>query len=594
MGKRLRLFRWHWPQTFISICFVGILLMIGCPGDGGQENNNNNNNNTPIPRKKLPPPSCEGEGGKAPVAKPVFVRQIKWTGTSWFGSPAILDLDKDGKKEIIATFYDIFVWDAQGKELAKMKHNVHHKGRVYMPGVVADLDGDGIFEIVVGGSKCSVAAYEYKNKKLSIKAGWPVKACKVRESSVEVRGMAADDLDGDGRLEVVVSTTQNGDGAQIWTFSANGKLYQPKGISWQAWPRYNKAKGQGNDGDANGCGHKGYGSYGLNVAIGNIDNDPELEIIATYDNHHIQAFEHDGRALLTAPYFKNRSSKCKGQRLSWGQFIRWMDPTVEGNHYNKQSGEWPHPKRQVWLQWTASPPVVADMNGDGKNEVIGIPNAEKNEPYQTQYFPFFVFEGNSNVARAGMRLKGWENPPKSGAPQKRPKGWYPPSGIPSPTVVNIQGDKKPEIISALNDGFVHAIGSDGKPLWTFDYRHKQSLLYASEVVVADLNKDGVPELLFTTWGAPKNKNAGWLVILDVNGQLVHDVKLPVGTNGNGAGYPAAPTVGDVDGDGTLEILLQSFGNGFHIYKVPGSGSKCLPWPTARANVLRNAQGPAYR
>ena len=108
-----------------------------------------------------------------------------------------------------------------------------------------------------------MAAYEYRDGKLAIKAGWPVKACKVRESKVEVRGMAAADLDGDGFIEIVVSTTQNREGAQVWAFSHDGKLYQPKGLTqWKAWPRYNKDKGKGNDGDANGCGHGGYGAYG--------------------------------------------------------------------------------------------------------------------------------------------------------------------------------------------------------------------------------------------------------------------------------------------------------------------------------------------
>jgi hypothetical protein len=37
-------------------------------------------------------------------------------------------------------------------------------------------------------------------------------------------------------------------------------------------------------------GHQGFGCYGLNVGIGNIDDDKELEIIVTYDNHLINAF----------------------------------------------------------------------------------------------------------------------------------------------------------------------------------------------------------------------------------------------------------------------------------------------------------------
>ena len=570
------------------------LQEIARPEQESQEKNAEENPEK-IVEQTPPRPACESEGGNAPVAKPVFVRRIQYTGTSWFASAAVVDLDGDGKKEIIGSFYDVFVWDAEGKELARAKSGVHHHGRIYAPSVVADLDGDGIYEIVVGGSRCSVAAYEYKGGNLQIKAGWPVKACNMRENSVEVRGMAAADLDGDGKIEIVVTTTQNGEDAQVWVYQADGKLYQPKGlIAWQAWPRYNKLSGEGNDADANGCGHQGYGAYGLNVAIGNIDNTPEPEIIVTYDNHHIQAFQHDGKALLAAPYFKNRNSKCLNSRMSWGQFIRWIDKDTEDAHFNKHTGTWPHPRTDIWLQWTASPPVVADLDGDGKNEVIGIPNAEKNEPYETQFFTFFVLDGAYDPLRSAMRHAGWEDPPRSGKPQTRPEGYYPPDGIPAPTVVDLDGDGKPEVISALNDGFVYAYGHDGKLRWRFDFRHQRPLLYASEVVVADLNKDGRPELVFTTWGVPNDPDAGWLVVLDADGKLLHDVKLPVGTNGNGAGYPAAPTLADIDGDGTLEILIQSFGNGFHIYNVPNSGTRCLPWPTARANLLRNAQGPAYR
>lgn len=56
-------------------------------------------------------------------------------------------------------------------------------------------------------------------------------------------------------------------------------------------------------------GHSRYGAYGMNIGIGcllqllhvtfqgNIDDDRDLEIITTYDNHQIQAFKKDGIAI---------------------------------------------------------------------------------------------------------------------------------------------------------------------------------------------------------------------------------------------------------------------------------------------------------
>jgi hypothetical protein len=62
-------------------------------------------------------------------------------------------------------------------------------------------------------------------------------------------------------------------------------------------------------------------------------------------------------------------------------------------------------------------------------------------------------------------------------------------------------------------------------------------------------------------------------------------------NGNGIGVPAAPTVADLDGDGTLEILVVTFDHGMDIFSVPGSGGACMPWPTGRGGLLRNGSGP---
>ena len=142
------------------------------------------------------------------------------------------------------------------------------------------------------------------------------------------------------------------------------------------------------------------------------------------------------------------------------------------------------------------------------------------------------------------------------------------------------------------DGFVYAVGPTGKRLWRVDYAARGApKTFASEVVAADLNRDGKPELIFGTYAlAP---GSGRLVVLSASGKRLHDIRLPrQGKDGNGIGVPAAPSIGDLDGDGTLEIVLSTFDHGLDVFHVPGSGSNLLPWPTARGNLLRNGTGPA--
>ena len=138
------------------------------------------------------------EAGAAPVQRPELLTQLKWTGTSWFGSPIIHDLGGGGKK-LIGTFYDVFVWDHQFNLLAKAPSGsgYPHEGRIYPPAVCADLDVDGIYEIVVAGSNGKVAAYEWKQNTLAVKGGWPALACDAGQCP-EIRGLSAGDLNGDG------------------------------------------------------------------------------------------------------------------------------------------------------------------------------------------------------------------------------------------------------------------------------------------------------------------------------------------------------------------------------------------------------------
>jgi len=115
-------------------------------------------------------------------------------------------------------------------------------------------------------------------------------------------------------------------------------------------------------------------------------------------------------------------------------------------------------------------------------------------------------------------------------------------------------------------------------------------MFAAEPTVADLNQDGVPEILVATFGDPDVTDSGNLMILGADGTVLFDVPLPgAGHNGNGNGAPAAPTVGDLDGDGQLEVFVQTFDHGMDEFRVPGSAANCVLWPTARGGPLRTGQ-----
>ncbi len=242
----------------------------------------------------------------------------------------------------------------------------------------------------------------------------------------------------------------------------------------------------------------------------------------------------------------------------------------------------------MWLQWTASPPNVVDIDGDGKNEVVGIPNAEMHEPYVTQGYAFMVLQGAQNGgANAARRLPAFNALPISSQPAVRADDdYYPPNGIPAPTTVDILGDANPEIIAPINDGYIYAIAPDSTLLWKYDYAKGQPKTFASEVVVADLNNDGIPEIIFGTFSL--QPNGGHLIVLENTGALLFDTILQNQGDGggNGIGIPAAPTIADLDGDGQLEIVVSTFDHGIDVYTVPGSGTSCMLWPTGRGSYLR--------
>jgi outer membrane protein assembly factor BamB len=151
------------------------------------------------------------------------------------------------------------------------------------------------------------------------------------------------------------------------------------------------------------------------------------------------------------------------------------------------------------------------------------------------------------------------------------------------TVADIDPDSpRAELVFAGFDGKIHAVSSDNRELWTETFTTTPGV-FTGGVVVADLSGDGRPELVFTTYGV--ESDVGALFVLDADGGLLHRVPLP------DRGAMPVPTIADIDGDGTLELVV-SLKDGVDrerqvlVFNVPGSFDNCLLWPTGRGNLLR--------
>eukprot|EP00727_Mastigamoeba_balamuthi_P010641 m51a1_g62 hypothetical protein (780) ;mRNA; r:207807-210373 len=594
-------------------------------------------------------PTC-GAATPSPqaVQQPTLAHSVADLGTFWFTSPVVVDLDAEQPctncKEIIACAgRACYVFDPSIKLLQKI--TLDYGDRSYAAPVVTDLDGNGKIDLCVAAG-AYVFCYEWIKGQFVSRAGFPVFT-----AVGELRGLAAADIDHDGLVEVFASSTNSS--TQIFAFKPDGKPVE-------GWPRYNTLTGATGDADPgngvydgrNGYGHSRYGSYGLNIGIGNIDDNADLEIMATYDDHQLQAFKKDGSAINMAATFTNPSKQAKGKPVTWGQATpRWTNATTDNGMWVTHAC-WPYPVGagdnntckssgtpcvsggDEWLQFTQSPPTVVDLDYDGENEVAVVPTSEKGmnercDGYKAMASVLTVFDGAygnngdayaTNLARSGLRHKGFDGdmPPRGSTATCqectytrtctcRNKIYYPPGTVPALATGNIVGTEQPELITSLVDGKMYCFNYNGTTAWVFDFAAAAGIdpqvhaIESTEPVIADLNRDGKPEVIFATYGYPTNppskENNQHLFILSNEGVKLIDIKLNTKEaaggdtrfNGNGNGPAGAPTVVDFDGDGTLEILLNTFDGRLLIYTVPGSSANCILWPSGRGGYLRKGQ-----
>ncbi len=140
-----------------------------------------------------------------------------WCETGWYASPAVADLDNDGKMEIIGASYTVFVLNGED---GSVKQSIDPEGGRVWPGVaVADVDGDGHQEFLTAHGSGYLHLFDASGRIV-----WSV-----NPTTRELRGLAVSDLDGDGTMEIVVTGAVSSKVNTFWTEMVKVRCSLPPG-----------------------------------------------------------------------------------------------------------------------------------------------------------------------------------------------------------------------------------------------------------------------------------------------------------------------------------------------------------------------------
>jgi hypothetical protein len=398
-------------------------------------------------------------------------------GRVWPGV-GVADLDGDGDLEIITAHSGGYlnVMDHAGTPVWS-RHPVSDELRGL---ALCDIDGDQLYEIVVTGAvygKVNTWVYEHDGVQ---RAGWP----QLNDGSGYAYGVFNDnaaigDLDGDGVVEIVVPS-------DVHYINA----YTPNGTPIDAHPMYgDKAWGAVGIWESLATELRGWGScdgvraesYRTNfahgaAAIADVDGDGINEVIAT-GNVYDCAVGHPPGRYNGVYIFNADRSRFQGGGFDWqaapvdtgaplsedynviesaqpnpvvadldgdGQLeilfasydgrmhAFWLDKTEHGNWpfevYEADSG---------YFQF-ASEPVVADLDNDGRAEVLFTSWTQKGS---NRTGKLYVVDYNGNAVFAVDLPAAYGSPDWNGA-------------LPAPTLANIDQDADLEVvINTAHSGF---------------------------------------------------------------------------------------------------------------------------------------------
>ena len=381
--------------------------------------------------------------------------------------------------------------------------------------VIADIDADGVNELVFGHQDGRLRAYEGDGKlkwarKLvpGYDPGGEKGQCvnAQRGPSAIDSSPAVADVDGDGRPEVIVGVGSTFAHAQHGTvFMVDGKTGR---VEWS----FEHSRDTGTHGGTvvtpvpdGWC----EGTYST-PAIGDVDGDGELDIVFASWDFYIWAVDGEGRPLAGFP-FNNDDTVWSSPALfdvdgDGDVEIFIGGDTTPGGYFDHLGGVfrafdyrdgapaelWNRTANEVFH----SSPAIGDINGDGRMEaVVGMGDNWHIECTQRGNRQCSPGDGSDRVKvwafhlDDGSDVKGW--PVRAGDTV-----WA------SPALGDIDRDGKPEVVVGSYDGFVYAWNGDGSRAWRVkpDFAHPgmTNTKSTAHPIIADLDGDGDQDVVAGT------------------------------------------------------------------------------------------------
>jgi hypothetical protein len=400
---------------------------------------------------------------------------------------SVLDLDADGALEIVAAaspagfganqFWYVLRADPNG---GYRQIYLSEVSNVTISRIVAtDMNGDGKGEILVG----------YANGVIDIFSGETFLKQRSIQTAGAVTALAVADLDGDGVAEITTS-----DGQNLYVYDAQGTLL------WQM---------------------TGYG--GVDLAVGNVDNDPAQEIVVAGNGH---GYVIDAASRQVEWDYVN----------GFGVRVRTGDIDGDGRMEIVAASSWgkitlfdaelKSPKRDITTSQDIGTLLVVDLDGDGVSEILYGDG---------QWGSIHCYEGDGLTERWTIA--------------------NPEHGTNGLAVGDVDGDGTTEVLwgaggTSTGPDFLYV----ANPVSGIEWQNVHLDGPLSAVAVGDVDDDGHDEIVMVSYQSNSGYDDGVISIFDAATHVLkwQSTDLPNISTWQGVN---SVRIADVDGDGKTEFVI---------------------------------------